>query len=361
MKLLPHWLLAACASIMTWITSPSTHAGVLDCVPANGAPLAVRIGATSNEPRPALLLGGTAPALRIVDAVTHTELWSAGAAGAVTQRFSAMTASFHNATAVDINGDGVHDRIYAGDLAGRVWRIDLHHGQAADHWATGGIFADLADPIAARAFVAAPDVSLGTQAGRPPWLNIAIGSASLQATGSSNRLYILRDLNAFTTWPQVAFNRWQPLHETALARVAAGATSLAEPELGASAAGLFVELGEGQILTPSLTINGHVVLAVAEGTPTRAAQCATPVSIGTMDLRHGRPVLDLNADGAVDRRDARFGLPASLPADAAFSLATTTTGAAHARAGCQLGATPIPACSIDTSYQRNYWRREDAD
>ena len=56
------------------------------------------------------------------------QLWTGGAIGAVTQRFADMAAGFTSSLAViDTDGDGAHDRIYAGDLQGRLWRFDIEH------------------------------------------------------------------------------------------------------------------------------------------------------------------------------------------------------------------------------------------
>jgi type IV pilus assembly protein PilY1 len=68
-------------------------------------------------------------------------------------------------SAVDTSGDGLVDRIYVGDLGGRVWRVDMVAGNASNTW-TASLLADLgrrADGSAAggvndRRFFHAPDV-----------------------------------------------------------------------------------------------------------------------------------------------------------------------------------------------------------
>ena len=74
----------------------------------------------------AQLVGGVTPGLRIIDGVSGRLIWSGAETGDTTQRFVDMTEGFNSSlAAVDITGDGYQDRIYAGDIRGRLWRFDL--------------------------------------------------------------------------------------------------------------------------------------------------------------------------------------------------------------------------------------------
>ena len=44
-------------------------------------------------------------------------------------------------TVIDTNGDGFADRMYAGDMGGRVWRFDIINGSGASTLVTGGVIA----------------------------------------------------------------------------------------------------------------------------------------------------------------------------------------------------------------------------
>src|SRR5690606_23734483 len=119
-----------------------------------------------------------------------------------------------------LDADGLHDRIYAGDLAGRLWRFDIHHGAPAGQWAAGGVFADFSN-VEGRGFLAAADVSLSAPAGAAPWLNIAIGTAAPGNPAANNRFYALRDHAVRERWSQRQHEQWQALREQDLQRVPA--------------------------------------------------------------------------------------------------------------------------------------------
>jgi hypothetical protein len=166
---------------------------------------------------PAFLVGSQLPELRIVDAY-GTLLWSAAATGTHTQRFAGMTAGFTASfAAIDIDGDGTHDRIYAGDLQGRLWRFDLDSNAPVSRWMTGGIFADLGNAASGRGFLAAPDVVLMSPHGAQAWLGIAIGTANTAPATrpgfafGMHRFYVLRDESPFERWTQRQYDRWIPL------------------------------------------------------------------------------------------------------------------------------------------------------
>jgi hypothetical protein len=61
----------------------------------------------------------------------------------------------------------------------------------------------------------------------------------------------------------------------------------------------------------------------------------------------------------MNRSDWRVTLPAVMPATTAFALTVNNDG--RTTATCVLGDASIPACRVDTSLSKSYWRREDAD
>ncbi|MBB5322161.1 PilC/PilY family type IV pilus protein [Marinobacter oulmenensis] len=118
-------------------------------------------------------------ALYMVDAETGERLWWAGndesnADLEITGMDYSIPAT---PTVVDVNGDGLADQIYVGDMGGQIFRFDLRNGQEADSLATGGIIADFAGDTASsnRRFFYSPDVS-GTLKNGLRYLNLAIGS-----------------------------------------------------------------------------------------------------------------------------------------------------------------------------------------
>ncbi len=88
-------------------------------------------------------------------------------------------------TAIDLTGDGLINRMYAGDMGGRLWRFDVINGNSASNLVEGGVIAtlgaaDMDTPTAAdvRRFYAAPDVVavLSEDTQQDSYLAINLGS-----------------------------------------------------------------------------------------------------------------------------------------------------------------------------------------
>jgi len=76
-------------------------------------------------------------AIFIIDPFTGQRIWWASSNAAATLQLTNMKYSIPSEVAVhDANGDGSVDRIYVGDVAGQIWRIDLGDQLAKD--ANGG-------------------------------------------------------------------------------------------------------------------------------------------------------------------------------------------------------------------------------
>lgn len=132
-------------------------------------------------------------AIFIVDAKTGAKIWQAGPPGSAAGGadpdlvLPQMTNSIPADIAViDTNSDGLHDRLYVGDMRAQLWRIDLNNeNSGASKLAKdingddmGGIIAKLGDGGKTHAkdnrrFYSQPDVSLSTTG---QYYNIAIGS-----------------------------------------------------------------------------------------------------------------------------------------------------------------------------------------
>lgn len=324
------------------------------CLPAVAVPITVRIGV---EPATAAHLeGGIETPLTLVAAQSRRVLWSAAAHPGAVRVFPALDTTIAGSiAAIDLDADGVHDRIYAGDLAGRLWRFDLHHGAPAVQWASGGVFADFSN-AEGRGFLAAPDVSLAAPPGAPPWLNIAIGTAAPGNAAASNRFYALRDHAVHEAWTDEQYEDWQPLREVDLLRVAGTAqasTEAAMPADPASAAGWYVELGVGHVVTPTITVGNRAVLAIAAVLPRVGGPCEVLTRIASFDLVRQQIAPTGNATG----REWQMALPAAVLVTAGFTLERTS----DALATCTLGGQQIAACDVDTRPRKTWWRRNDAE
>ncbi len=133
-------------------------------------------------------------AVFIVDAATGAKLWSAGPDNSHDLNLGLQNSIPGNIAIVDLNADALADRLYFGDMGGRLWRIDLNSNL---NNSTGYMLADLAvdgSPADNRRFFAEPAVS------RLPnkKLGIAIGSgyrAHPLDVVIDERLYMIYDVN----------------------------------------------------------------------------------------------------------------------------------------------------------------------
>lgn len=321
------------------------------CLPAVSVPVSVRIADAA--PSAALLEGGIETPLSLLETGTRRLLWSAAHHQAASQVFAEMDAAFFGSiAAIDLNGDGLHDRIYAGDITGRLWRFDVHHGAPAAHWATGGVFADFTNADG-RGFLAAPDVSLSSPPGSAPWLNIAVGTAAPGNPSASNRFYVLRDHAAFESWTDEDYAAWKPLQEMDLVPVNATVQAAADAAsfIDASSPGWFLELGSGHVVTPALTVNHRVVLSIAASIP-RSGSCEVLTRIASLEVEQGRVVPPASTPGHWSTA-----LPRPVLLSEGFALAMPQDTVSQ----CSLGGQRVAACDVDTRPRKTWWRREDAE
>lgn len=341
-------LLATCL-LATGAYAPAAES--FQCLPAISVPVTARVA--DARPTAALLEGGIETPLSLFEASTRRLLWSAAHHQAASQVFAELDAAiFGSIAAIDLDADGLHDRLYVGDIIGRLWRFDLHHGAPAAQWASGGVFADFSN-TEGRGFLSAPDVSLSSPPDGAPWLNIAIGTAAPGNPSASNRLYVLRDHAAFESWADEDYETWKPRQEGDLVRVNASVQAAADAAsfVDASSAGWYLELGNGHVVTPVITVSHRVVLAIAASIP-RGGSCEVFTRITSLELEQGRVVPDAHTPG---------NWSATLPAPVLLSDRFALGHPQGIGSQCTLGGQRVAACDVDTRPRKTWWRREDAE
>ncbi len=257
----------------------------------------------------------------IVDSVGGNVLWHVkkGGGNIAGTTMPNMNYSFaSDIRVVDLDGDGLSDKMFASDMGGQVWRFDLRNGSTRAAFATGGMIAQLGgaplvggDPTYAnnRRFYYAPDVALASK-GNQSFIHIGIGSGHRESPNSTlnhDRFYALRDYSPFTTLTQTQFNLREatPITEADLIDIR---DNLSPTFATSTPAGWRMELREGntwkgeKVLAEARTFANRVFFTTFTPGVSATANDCTP-RLGTnrlyvVDLFTGRPVtnLDQSAD-----------------------------------------------------------------
>ena len=207
----------------------------------------------------------------MLDAVSGDLLWRAGGTGSGADlELAAMTNSIPaDVKVLDMNGDDFADRMYVGDMGGRLWRFDIFNGQSPNTLVTGGVLAslgaaDLATPPISenRRFYSSPDVAPVATHANGNYLHIGIGSgyrAHPLNSLTNDRFYSVRDRNVFAQLSQAQYDALTPLVDSDLIDI----TDQPNPTVLPTAPGWRFELrdpaepGE-KILSEARTLLGNV-------------------------------------------------------------------------------------------------------
>ncbi len=245
----------------------------------NQTVLIVGGGYATNQDNPGYSTDSFGNAIYMLDAESGALLWSAGPDDDNTLTLDEMTNAIpSNVRVIDLNNDQFADRMYVGDMGGRIWRFDIFNGQASADLVAGGVFAslgaaDLDSPTVAdnRRFYNAPDISL-VPGESGSYLNIALGSgyrAHPLNTDTVDRFYSLRDFNPFNGLSQLDYEAIAPIldDDTNLIDVSNDLT----PIIPAGASGWKLVLPGEKVLSESRTVSGTIVFTSFSPTPSLSA------------------------------------------------------------------------------------------
>ncbi len=364
-------------------------------------------GATQNSQRLVLAIGGGYDAAEdnytyyaadgvgnhvfLIDALTGSLLWSAGATGATLNNARMDHAIPSPVSVLDIDGDGYADRMYVGDMAAQLWRFDISNGQPAASLVAGGVIASLGTKDEAvhaaadvRRFYSAPDIASEQKPGTRPFFSIALGSGyrghPLDNT-IHDRFYDVRDYNGMRTLSQAEFNAL-PLVRDALSSAAPASklvdiTAMAPPVMPTDALGWQLNLnshpdwsGGEKSLVPSRTFSDHVIFTTYSPNTTPPADPCTGIGAGTnrvyvVDVFNGSAVLDRNNDGTLttDERsqDLRQG---GIAPETAFLFPPADpnapggggSGSGGGSVTCLSGVEVLSVCTNFNQRRKTYWR-----
>jgi len=238
-------------------------------------------------------------AVFIVDAATGNKLWSAGPDATHDLNLGLQNSVPGNIAIIDLDADSLVDRLYFGDMGGRLWRIDLDSNLSNS---TGYMLADLAvdgSPTDNRRFYAEPTVS------RLPnnRLGIAIGSgyrAHPLDTVIDERLYMIYDVNDTIGAPSPVPS---PITDMGGSTAVIDITNNFNFDLNSTVNGWKIELNNGEKINTSVSILNNTLRLTSYVPP--ATTCAGDEGssrLVTLSLS-GSPITN---DGVVDPSISAF-------------------------------------------------------
>ena len=257
---------------------------------------------------------GVGTGIHIVDLVSGAELWRAGPDVGADLSLSTMTRSFPNKVKVaDLTGNGLADRMYASDIAGRVWRFDITNGQDPSSLIAGGVIASIgAEGIATpslaetRRFYTSPDVSLfmdDIQEKR--YIAISIGSgyrAHPFDLNAADRFFSFRDPDVFNKLTQAQYDSYNVATDADLIDVQGQKQVVITP---ADRGWKFTLPSNQKVLSDSITFDDSVFFVGFSPDSNAAATCAAGKGTNflyRMNIVNGDPVVN-NLD-TLDPNDA---------------------------------------------------------
>ncbi|HEB93939.1 MAG TPA: hypothetical protein ENI94_10855 [Gammaproteobacteria bacterium] len=240
-------------------------------------------------------------AIYIVNALTGAKIWSAGPADSGHDYTLALTNSIpSDVRIIDLDGNGLVDRLYVGDTGGRVWRIDINQTNVTG--SSGYLLADFATDNSVentRRFYYPPSVAFDRQRR----LMVAIGSgyrAHPTATGTTDRFYVFEDQDASLGPPTTSRSA---ITDTTLANISTDiAHTGTEP-------GWYLNLRtKEKVLAESVIFNNNVIFTSYEPNFQNTSNDACQVAGSTpraymLALEDGRPVVNFDDIGG-NARDA---------------------------------------------------------
>lgn len=256
--------------------------------------------------------------IHILDLESGAELWRAGSDGAADLQIPEMTRAIATEVrVVDFSGDGFADRMYASDMGGQVFRIDLSNGNGPASFAAGGVIArvgaeGLASPGAAdtRRFYTSPDVSIfmdNVQDKR--FVAVSLGSGyrahpfDLTAT---DRFFSFRDPDVFNKLTQTEYDNYGVITDANLVEVSGQKQVVINNTDGGWK---FTLPANQKVLSDSVTFNNEVFFVGFSPMSNAAATCTAGNGTNFLyrvSVVNGDPIVNnLDALSPADADDAR--------------------------------------------------------
>ena len=257
--------------------------------------------------------------LFIVDANDGTLLWNTAKKS---DDFAAMEYSIpSDPRVIDMNGDGLVDQIYVGDMGGQVWRLDIDNNATTDDPSvSGGVIANLAgdDAVNNRRFFYAPDVALVSD-GTRQFLSVSIGSGNRAHpldTTVDDRFYMIRQHSLFKAPEGYGIkdedDKYRAITEDDLYDATGNLINSTDVTIANKEVDklnkedgwlLSLSVGGEKVLAPSVTLNNNVVFTTYIPEQTANDDCSPATGGGRMysvSVLNATPTTGLTKDDRFD-------------------------------------------------------------
>jgi Tfp pilus tip-associated adhesin PilY1 len=251
----------------------------------------------------------------IVDAKEGTLLWSLRESmGDTTSLKHSLPGGFRM---LDVNRNGLVDRLYFADTGGHVWRLDLSESlsKTGDNKSVLTEFANLAGSgVEARKFYNEPDVAMMKPDGKTIFA-VSIGSGFRAHPNDKviqDKMFVLRDVSPYEPLPE----SFTTITKDELASVSISSVndviSLTHSGFGDEDKdkGWFLSLPDGEkVLAQAITFDGVITFTtmVPQILTQGVDPCKAPKAFGrlyALNILTGESVIDLDEDDAVNDDDA---------------------------------------------------------
>ena len=249
-------------------------------------------------------------AVYMVDALTGALLWSAGNHPGHDLKLNDLDYSIPATLKVlDLNLDGLADRMYVGDMGGQVWRFDIFNGEPVSKLVEGGTLATLGrraagfgdtddglDPTHNRRFYATPD-TVPVVTNTSVYLTVNLGSGYRahpnDVTSTENDFFSVRDFNVFNQLKSNDPSYSTPILRTDLVDITADVTTPVDPNAPGWRLRMVESAGE-KVLSPSNTFENTVYFtSFAPGAIANACVGQGGLNrLYAVDVRTGAPTHD---------------------------------------------------------------------
>ena len=248
----------------------------------------------------------------MLDLQSGAVLWRAGPDSNADLELPGMTRSIPSQVqAIDLDGDGYADRMYASDMGGQILRFDIFDGNApdgigTDALVTGGVIAQLggegiSNPSDAetRRFYTSPDVSMfNDNIQNRRFMAVSLGSgyrAHPLDNTNEDRFYSIRDRNVFNKLTQSEYDSLPIIEDNDLVEISGSVgTTIGQNQQGWK----FTLPADQKVFSTSVTFNNEIFFVAFSPDAAGAAACAASNGknfLYRVSVVNGDPITDLSA------------------------------------------------------------------